>query len=53
MLLGVSSLFEMHLPSMRVDLTASLSTLGSCGTTWLQTDSHPLVLYQFWKHWLV
>ena len=44
MLLGVSSLFEMHLPSMHVDLVASLSSLGSGGTTWTQIDPHPLVL---------
>ena len=29
MLLGVSSLFEMHSSSMHVDLVASLHTLGS------------------------
>ena len=44
MLLGVSSLFEMYPPSMHVDLVASLCTLGSGGTTWMQTDPHPLVL---------
>ena len=44
MLLGVSSLFEMHPASMHVDLVASFCTLGSGGTTWMQTDPHPLVL---------
>ena len=44
MLLGVSNLFEMHSPSMYVNLVASLCTLGSGGTTWMQTYPHPLVL---------
>ena len=42
--LGVTNLFEMHPPSMYVDLVASLRTLGSGGTTWMQTDPHPLIL---------
>ena len=37
MLLGVSSVFEMHPPSMHVNLVASLCILGSRGTTWVQT----------------
>ena len=44
MLLGVSSLFETHPPSIRVDLVASLCTLRSGGTTWMQADPYPLVL---------
>ena len=44
MLLGVSSLFEMHRLSMRVDLVANVCTMGSGGTTWIQTDPHPLAL---------
>ena len=44
MLLGVSSLFEMHPPSIRADLVASLCTLRSGGTTWMQTYPYPLVL---------
>ena len=42
--LGLSSLFEMHPASMHEDLVAGLCTLGSGGTTWMQTDPHPLVL---------
>ena len=49
MLLGVTSLFEMYPPFMHVDLVASLCTLGSRGTIWMQTDR----LYQFLKYWLV
>ena len=33
MLLDVSNLFEMHPPSMHMDLVASLCTLGYGGTT--------------------
>ena len=44
MLLGVSSLFEMHPTSMHLDLVASLCTLGYGSTTWMQTEPHPLVL---------
>ena len=44
MLLGMASLFEMHPPSMHLDLVASLCTLGSGGRTWMQTNPHPLVL---------
>ena len=44
MLLGVSSLSEMHPPSMHVDLLASLFTLETGGTTLMQTDPHPLFL---------
>ena len=44
MLLGVPSLFEMHPPFMHVYLVARLCTLGSGGTTRIQTDPHPLAL---------
>ena len=44
MLLRVYSLFEIHRPSMHVDLVASLCTLGSGGTTWMQTDPYQLLL---------
>ena len=44
MLLGVSSLFEMHPPSLHVDLVASLFTLENGGTNLMQTDPHPLFL---------
>ena len=42
--LCVSSLFEMDPPSMHMDLVANFRKLGSGGTIWMQTDSHPLVL---------
>ena len=44
MLVGVSSLFEAHPPSMHVDLVASLCAFGSGGTTCMQADPHPMVL---------
>ena len=44
MLLSVYSFFETRPSFMNVDLVASLSTLGSGGTTWMQTQLHPLVL---------
>ena len=44
MLLDVASLFEMHPPFMHVYLVARLCTLGSGGTTRIQTDPHPLAL---------
>ena len=44
MLFGVSILFEMHPPSINVDLVASLCTSWSRGATRMQTDPHPLVL---------
>ena len=51
MLLGVSSLFEMHPPSMHVDLLASLFTLETGGTTLMQTDPHPLFLKPDFLQW--
>ena len=44
MLLGVPSLVEMYPPSMNEDVATSLCTLGSGGTTWMQTDPHPPIL---------
>lgn len=40
----VSSLSEIYPPSMDLDLSSSLCTLGSSDTTWMETDPNPLVL---------